>query len=210
MKEFDKIYVAKYQHFLSVEQLSRDLKISKKEVINTKNELKTIGLNIVYKNIPDEEWEKLQKLTDEQIRFKYYNKSKIIKNRVLKEIKNTFKINLIKQFPIYEYKKKDFDRNYFQEEDFEDEIWQRISILNYEISNYGRIRNINTKKLKQLKFQQYGMQVVLWKNSRGYTITISRLVAETFIRPVEKNERVRHINGNIRDNYYKNLEIVNK
>lgn len=51
------------------------------------------------------------------------------------------------------------------------------------------------------------MQVILWQNSKSYNITISRLVAEFFIRHVNEDERVNHINGNIRDNYYKNLEI---
>ena len=54
------------------------------------------------------------------------------------------------------------------------------------------------------------MQVILWKNSKSYTITISRLVAEMFIRHVNSDEKVVHINKNIRDNYYKNLEIVKK
>ena len=210
MKEFEKIYVAKYQHFLSTRQLSEDLNVSKKEIINVHNELKDNGLDMIYKNIPDSEWEKLQKFKDEQIKFKYYKQSKIIQNRTWKKIINDFNINLLQQFPTYKYSKKEFNRDYFQEENFEDEIWERISILNYEISNYGRIRNINSKKLKSLKFQKYGMQVVLWQNSKGYTITISRLVANIFIRHVNKNERVKHINGNIRDNYYKNLEIVSK
>lgn len=54
------------------------------------------------------------------------------------------------------------------------------------------------------------MQVLLWQNSKSYTVTISRLVANMFIRKVEKDERVTHINGDIRDNYYKNLKIVSK
>lgn len=40
--------------------------------------------------------------------------------------------------------------------------------------------------------------------------TISRLVANYFIRPVKETERVRHINQDIRNNHVKNLEIVSK
>lgn len=126
----------------------------------------------------------------------------------------TFEINLheiIRGFQRYNnQERKIFQRNYFQESDFDGEEWKEIKGLNYLVSNYGRIKNKTTKKLKQLKFQLYGMQVVLWQKSKGYTITISRLVAEMFIRHVEENERVSHINNNIRDNYYKNLKIVSK
>ena len=116
----------------------------------------------------------------------------------------------IMQFPKYNYTKVDFNKDYMQKDDFEGEVWKRISNLHYEVSNYGRIKNTNTKKLKQLKHGKFGMQVLLWQNSKGYTITISRLVAEMFIRHLEKNERAIHINGNIKDNYYKNLRIVSK
>ena len=111
-----------------------------------------------------------------------------------------------------QYKPEDyiFEFDYFQENDFENEEWKQIGKLNYEISNYGRIKNTQTKKLKALKKQRFGMQVLLWQNSKSYTVTISRMVATMFIRKVKDNERVSHINGNIRDNYYKNLRIVSK
>lgn len=115
--------------------------------------------------------------------------------------------NIAKQFPVYNETKYTFDFDYFREEDFPEEEWKQIGNMNYSISNYGRIKNTNTKKLKQLKFTKYGMQVLLWQNSKSYTITISRLVAEFFIRHVEKNERVFHKNKRIRDNHYKNLYI---
>ena len=129
---------------------------------------------------------------------------------IFQDIIKAFRIDiheLISKFPKYNYTKSEFDRDYMQEADYEDEEWKQIGNLNYLISNYGRIKNKTTKKLKQLKFQSYGMQVLLWKNSKSYTITISRLVAEMFIRHIEGNERVFHKNNNIRDNYYKNLYI---
>ena len=97
-----------------------------------------------------------------------------------------------------------------QEEDFEGEEWRKIGNLNYEVSNYGRIKNLTTKKLKKLKHNRFGLQVLLWQNSKSYTITLSRLVAEMFIRHLGENERAIHINGKSRDNYYKNLKIVSK
>lgn len=132
---------------------------------------------------------------------------------IFKEIIKVFNVNVhevIIQFPKYEHKKYDFDKEYMQEEDFEGEEWKKIGNLNYEVSNYGRIKNLTTKKLKKLKHNRFGLQVLLWQNSKSYTITLSRLVAEMFIRHLEKNERAIHINGNSKDNYYKNLKIVSK
>ena len=110
----------------------------------------------------------------------------------------------------YKSEENGFYFDYFCEEDFEGEEWKQIGKLNYEISNYGRIKNTQTKKLKTLKKQRFGMQVLLWQNSQSYTVTISRMVANMFIRKIGPDERVSHINGNIRDNYYKNLRIVSK
>lgn len=113
-------------------------------------------------------------------------------------------------FEMYRSEDYKFEFDYFRDEDFDGEEWKQIGKMNYEISNYGRIKNTQTKKLKALKSQRFGMQVLLWQNSKSYTVTISRMVATMFIRKVKDTERVSHINGNIRDNYYKNLRIVNK
>ena len=213
MKEFDKIYLAKYESVLTTRQLAEDLRTTQKEITNTLNNLKANGVNEVYKEISDFEWEDLEKLKDEQIKIMYFKKSKILQEKLKKEILNAFKVNLhevIMGFPKYKYKKDDFDKDYMKEEDFEGEEWRKIGNLNYEVSNYGRIKNLTTKKLKKLKHNRFGLQVLLWQNSKSYTITLSRLVAEIFIRHLGENERAIHINGNSRDNYYKNLKIVSK
>lgn len=214
MKEFDKIYIAKYKDILTIGQIAEDMRTTQKEINKIIEELKETGLDTIYENIPDEEWEKLENKTDIYILKKYIHLSRKNNDKAFKELINKFnKIDLIesiRKFPVYELKKDNFNFNYFYEKDFKNEEWKQVGNLKYKISNYGRIKNTNTKKLKQLKFNKYGMQVILWNNSKSWTITISRLVAEMFIRKVNKNERVRHKNGNIRDNYYKNLEIVSK
>lgn len=214
MKEFDKIYIAKYKDILTIGQIAEDMRTTQKNINKILEELKETGLDTIYQNISDEEWEKLENKTDTYILKKYIHLSRKNNDKAFKELINEFnKIDLIesiRKFPVYELKKDNFNFNYFYEKDFKNEEWKQVGNLNYKISNYGRIKNTNTKKLKQLKFNKYGMQVILWKNSKSWTITISRLVAEMFIRKVNKNERVRHKNGNIRDNYYKNLEIVSK
>ncbi|MCI8362247.1 MAG: hypothetical protein HFJ41_03815 [Clostridia bacterium] len=214
MKEFDKIYIAKYKDILTIGQIAEDMRTTQKNINKILEELKETGLDTIYKNISDEEWEKLENKTDMYILKKYMNLSRKNNDKAFKELINEFnKIDLIesiRKFPVYELKKDNFNFNYFYEKDFKNEEWKKVGNLNYKVSNYGRIKNTNTKKLKQLKFNKYGMQVILWNNSKSWTITISRLVAEMFIRKVNKNERVIHKNGNTRDNYYKNLEIVNK
>lgn len=213
MKEFDKIYVAKYSDIIGTWQIGRDLEVKTEQVEQVLEDLKQTGLYDIYRKMPDEEWEKLEKKKDSYILKTYM--SRIPRNyaKIFSEIVE----ELREEIPDYRYffelyKPEDykFEFDYFQEEDFEGEEWLQIGKLNYEISNYGRIKNTQTKKLKALKKQRFGMQVLLWQNSKSYTITISRMVASMFIRKVENNEKVSHINGNIRDNYYKNLRIVNK
>lgn len=218
MKEFDKIYVAKYYEAIPKWQLSRDLGIKVDKLESIVDELKQKGLYDIYKRLSDDEWEKLEKKTDSFILNTYLPKKQVDYIKIFNEFIIEFKLQIAEdakethryKFEIYKPEDYNFEFNYFQEEDFEGEEWKKIGKLNYEISNYGRIKNTQTKKLKALKKQRFGMQVLLWQNSKSYTVTISRMVATMFIRKVESNERVSHINGNIRDNYYKNLRIVKK
>ena len=210
MKEFDKIYIAKYDNILSDWQIGRDLEVKTDKVCTIKEELKKNGLYEIYRNMSDYEWDSLSNKTNEQILKNYLPRTQNFYERIFNKVKKVFEPEelAIYKFKIYKPKENIFKFDYFNENNFEDEEWKEIGQLNYEISNYGRIKNIQTKKLKQLKFQKYGMQVILWNNSKSYTITISRLVAEMFIKKLEKDERVFHRNGDIRDNYYKNLKIV--
>lgn len=213
MKEFDKIYIAKYYETIEKWQICRDLKIKMHELDAIVRTLKEKGLYDIYKKMSDDEWEKLEKKDDLEIQRIYMQKIPGYYIKMFNEIVKEFKEEIPEYRYLFEmYKPKDFnfEFDYFRDEDFEGEKWKQIGKLNYEISNYGRIKNTKTKKLKALKKQRFGMQVLLWQNSRSYTVTISRLVASMFIRKVESNERVIHINGNIRDNYYKNLKIVKK
>lgn len=213
MREFDKIYVAKYYEVIDKGQICRDFYIKEDKLDSVIRDLKQTGLYDIYRKMPDEEWEKLEKKKDSYILKTYM--SRIPRNyaKIFSEIVE----ELREEIPDYRYffelyKPEDykFEFDYFQEEDFEGEEWLQIGKLNYEISNYGRIKNTQTKKLKALKKQRFGMQILLWQNSKSYTVTISRMVANMFIRKVKDSERVSHINGNIRDNYYKNLRIVSK
>ena len=210
MKEFDKIYIAKYDEILSNWQIGEDLEIRPDKVCTIKEELKESGLYDIYRNISDDEWDSLSNKSDMEILRTYLPRTQNFYEKIFDKVKKAFELEelAIYKSKVYKAKERIIKFDYFSENNFKDEEWKKIGQLNYEISNYGRIKNTQTKKLKQLKFQKYGMQVILWNNSKSCTITISRLVAEMFIKKLEKNERVFHRNGDIRDNYYKNLKIV--
>lgn len=91
-----------------------------------------------------------------------------------------------------------------------DEEWKTINDFHYSISNYGRFRNDKNGKLKSPRYHRWILQVDIYENGKRYTCDVARMVANYFIGEVDKNKRVRHIDGDIRNNYYKNLEIVSK
>lgn len=91
-----------------------------------------------------------------------------------------------------------------------DEEWKKIKDFHYSLSNYGRVRNDLNKKIKNPRFHRWILQVDIYENGKRYTVNIKRLVAEYFIRHIKDNEKVITKDGDIRNNYYKNLEIVSK
>ena len=91
-----------------------------------------------------------------------------------------------------------------------DEKWKEIDGFNYSVSNYGRIKNNTTNKLKSWRIGRFGYQINLWNKGKAKMFTISRLVANYYIREVKDSERVRQIDGDTSNNYFKNLEIVNR
>lgn len=115
--------------------------------------------------------------------------------------------DILNLFEKFDYEKIKIQKTNLYENNFYNEQWKKIRKFNYEISNYGRVRNITTGKIKQQKFQRYGMQIILWNKSYGYTFTISRLVAIYFLRPLKPDEKVIHKDKNIRNNHYLNLKI---
>lgn len=107
------------------------------------------------------------------------------------------------------------------ENDHEQEIWKRVKFPlvvedNYEISNYGRIKNIKTGNILityqhpitayhtiKLKYYNYDRSI------RYKNFYIHKLVGWEFCNHDDDSSKpFDHINGNKRDNYYKNLEQV--
>lgn len=92
----------------------------------------------------------------------------------------------------------------------------------YQVSSFGRIKSLSRitragiknnefikreeKILKQQDSTKKYSQVRIYKNKKGKTIKVHRLVAETFI-PNENNlPQVNHIDGNKKNNRVDNLE----
>lgn len=88
------------------------------------------------------------------------------------------------------------------------EIWKDY-IYNYQISNFGRVRNkVTNKILKQNKTGKgyLGCVVSLGKRHCYKLIKIHRAVAECFIPNPNNYPVVNHIDGNKENNLYSNLE----
>ena len=89
------------------------------------------------------------------------------------------------------------------------EIWKDIKDFpNYEVSNFGKIRN--KKTLQELK---YGLvrgyphiDLYSLKNRKNYYI--HRLVAEMFIPNPKSKPQVNHIDGNKLNNNVNNLKLL--
>jgi hypothetical protein len=97
------------------------------------------------------------------------------------------------------------------------EIWKVIPNTDnkYEVSNFGNVRNIKTKKIRKpvmigniVKNRYPAVRIPI--NKKWKTQLIHRLVATSFlIKPYGKNQ-VNHINGNKLDSSLKNLEWCNQ
>jgi hypothetical protein len=98
------------------------------------------------------------------------------------------------------------------------EIWKQIPFAHlYEVSSLGRIKNINTKKLKKspniekLKKKQTRIRYTLVTNvktnktgKKGFYL--HRIIAETFLENPNNYKEVNHIDGNPYNNILSNVE----
>jgi hypothetical protein len=92
------------------------------------------------------------------------------------------------------------------------EIWKPIdNYLNYMVSNFGRIKNINyrgtgkTKFIKGTKHNNY-TYITLSKNNKLKAYLLHRLVAEAFIPNPENKPCINHKDCNRQNNRADNLE----
>ena len=93
------------------------------------------------------------------------------------------------------------------------EIWKPIKDFEniYEISNLGRIRNIQTNTFKKTYISEYGyVNVSLYRNKKHYNKRLSRLLAEAFIPNIDNKPTVDHIDRNRLNNDLSNLRWADR
>lgn len=96
-----------------------------------------------------------------------------------------------------------------------DEIWKEIpgSKGKYLISNYGRVKSLHFNKkdgliLKNNNLKGYN---AVYLQNVNYSRYIHKIVALTWLDPPTKEQTiVTHLDGNLKNNYYKNLKWITK
>lgn len=87
------------------------------------------------------------------------------------------------------------------------EKWAKIPGYDYEISSLGRVRNLNTGRIKVNCIEKvWYFTVGLFKNGIGRTHRIHRLIMEAFVPNPESHKYINHKNGIKTDNRIENLE----
>ena len=84
--------------------------------------------------------------------------------------------------------------------EWESEMIYHIRPNKYEISNTGKVRNINTKFEYKIVFGRITVDVCEFKYCGKWgrcIFPVSRLVYSTFIRPLKSNERVYIVESNV-------------
>jgi hypothetical protein len=88
------------------------------------------------------------------------------------------------------------------------EQWKIIEDYpNYEVSNYGKIRNINTGLILKTNYDYKGYEFVILSH-RGIqkTIKVHKLVADAFVDKYYDNLEVTHLDGDRSNNRADNLD----
>ena len=90
------------------------------------------------------------------------------------------------------------------------EEWRSISEYgNYQVSNIGRVKNVDTHRILKPNIRQNGYyQICLSQNNSKTQLYIHRLVAQEFIENPDNKNVVDHMNRNRADNTIKNLRWV--
>lgn len=89
------------------------------------------------------------------------------------------------------------------------EIWKPIKGYEglYEVSNHGRIRNFNTRKVLTPKKHNRGYyHVILFRNGAQKSFLVHRLVALAFVPTADETLTVNHIDEDKLNNRAENLE----
>lgn len=89
-----------------------------------------------------------------------------------------------------------------------DEIWKPAPDFEnlYEISNFGNVfSHYVNRKVKPQKGKDGSKFLIFRKDGKKYQKRISKLVAQLFVSNPNNYQYVKHIDGNLSNDYYKNL-----
>lgn len=88
-----------------------------------------------------------------------------------------------------------------------EKIWMPVrDYINYEVSNYGDVRNARTGRV--LKLSGYGYyQVHFWKDGKRKMFLVHRLVYEAFNGPIPDGLVIDHVDGCKTNNRLENLRV---
>ena len=89
------------------------------------------------------------------------------------------------------------------------EVWKTVEGFNdrYEVSTYGKVRNVQRGKLLTPYINRFGyMSVKLFSGNKGKEHKVHRLVAQAFIENPEQKPCVNHKDNNKQNNHVENLE----
>lgn len=94
------------------------------------------------------------------------------------------------------------------------EVWKDVPgyCWGYQASDLGRIRSTNyigsrkTKVMKPRKNRWGYLEVTLWVEDKPKTVSVHKMVANTFLQKPDWAEVINHKNGNKSDNRVENLE----
>lgn len=82
---------------------------------------------------------------------------------------------------------------------------------NYQVSNYGNVRNTKSNKLKKPGYAKDNyLKVDLYKDSKRTTKKVHRLVADAFLPQDPQRPDINHKDGNRENNEVTNLERCTK
>lgn len=81
-----------------------------------------------------------------------------------------------------------------------------VSYENYEVSTTGRIRRVGSSIMLRPCLRNGYLCVSLWKNNKGKTLYVHRIVAEAFLHKVEGWNVVNHKDEDRLNNHVDNLE----
>ena len=91
------------------------------------------------------------------------------------------------------------------------EIWKDIKNFegNYQISNFGNIKNVKTLRIRKACTDSDGYKIVnLYRNGKCKSMRIHRLLSLAFIPNPKNKTCIDHINNKRLDNRLKNLRFV--